>query len=291
MGRLVTMGTKGGPALRPGGPWPVSTLVELAGRQIVVDCGLGVTRGLTDAGVHLSALDTILITHLHSDHVLELVPLVTTAWMAGLKTTVTVFGPPGVAQVVDGGFAALACDIDIRIADEGRLDIRELVEIVELAVPVAGPAAVPVDGVTVSALRVPHPPLADCFAFRIAGEGRAAVLSGDTAYHPPLAAFARGADVLVHEALYLPAVDRLVARTGNAARLKAHLLASHTSAEDAGRIAAQAGVGHLVLNHLVPADDLDVREADWLDAVRTTFAGQVTVATDGLAIPLAPAAA
>ncbi|TIT33906.1 MAG: MBL fold metallo-hydrolase, partial [Mesorhizobium sp.] len=93
--RLVLLGSKGGPALRPGGPWPSSSLLEFGGRNIVVDCGLGVTRGLADAGTSLKMLDLIFITHLHSDHLLELGPLIHTAWTAGLATPVTVFGPPG----------------------------------------------------------------------------------------------------------------------------------------------------------------------------------------------------
>jgi ribonuclease BN (tRNA processing enzyme) len=92
--RLVLLGSKGGPALRPGGPWPSSSLLQIGGRNIVVDCGLGVTRGLVDAGISLKALDLIFITHLHSDHVLELGPLIHTAWTAGLATPIGVFGPP-----------------------------------------------------------------------------------------------------------------------------------------------------------------------------------------------------
>ena len=94
-GRLVLLGSKGGPALRPGGPWPTSSLLELGGRSIVVDCGLGVARGLTDAGLGLKTLDLIFITHLHSDHYLELGPLLHTAWTAGLATPVTVVGTTG----------------------------------------------------------------------------------------------------------------------------------------------------------------------------------------------------
>ncbi|TIW31053.1 MAG: MBL fold metallo-hydrolase, partial [Mesorhizobium sp.] len=93
--RLVLLGSKGGPAIRPGGPWPSSSLLEIGGRAIVVDCGLGVTRALTDAGLSLKTLDLVFITHLHSDHVLELGPLIHTAWTAGLATPVTIFGPPG----------------------------------------------------------------------------------------------------------------------------------------------------------------------------------------------------
>ena len=81
------------------------------------------------------------------------------------------------------------------------------------------------------------------------------VFSADTTYFPPLADFARGAGLLVHEAMLPAGVDSLVARTGNGARLREHLFASHSTAEDAGRIAAAAGVERLVLNHLIPADD------------------------------------
>ena len=91
--RLVLLGKKGGPAIRPGGPWPTSSLLELGGRVVVVDCGLGVTCGIVDAGLALSAIDPVFVTQLHSDHVLELGPLLHTAWTAGLATPVAVHGP------------------------------------------------------------------------------------------------------------------------------------------------------------------------------------------------------
>ena len=129
--RLVLLGSKGGPALRPGGPWPSSSLLELGGRTIVVDCGLGVTRGLVDAGISLKAIDLIFITHLHSDHVLELGPLLHTAWTAGLAKPVTLFGPPGTGHYWRRFCQAMEFDVEIRIVDEGRPDIRELVSIAE----------------------------------------------------------------------------------------------------------------------------------------------------------------
>ena len=80
------------------------------------------------------------------------------------------------------------------------------------------------------------------------------------------------------------AVDSLVARTGNGARLREHLFASHSLAEEAGRIASDAGVRRLVLNHLIPADDPAVGEADWIEAVRKTWTGDLTIARDGLVV-------
>ncbi|BBD37380.1 hydrolase [Aminobacter sp. Y103A] len=279
-GRLVLLGTKGGPAIRPGGPWPTSTLLELGGRTVVVDCGLGVTRGVTDAGLSLKALDLVFITHLHSDHVLELGPLLHTAWTAGLATPVTLFGPVGLNRYWQSFVQALEFDIEIRIVDEGRPDLRKMVEVVEF-----GEGEVLSDGdLSVTALRVDHPPVTECFALRFEHQGTSIVFSADTAFFPPLADFARGADILLHEAMLEKGVERLVARTGNGARLREHLMASHSLAGEAGTIAARAGVGRLVLNHLIPADDPDIGEADWVEAVRKTWNGPLTIGRDGLVV-------
>lgn len=280
--RLVLLGSKGGPAIRPGGPWPSSSLLEIGGRKIVVDCGLGVTRGLTDAGMNLKELDLVFITHLHSDHVLELGPLIHTAWTAGLSTPVTVLGPPGTGDTWRHFVRSLEFDIDIRIADEGRPDIRSLVRVEEFGEGMIFEQG----GLKVTALRVNHPPVADCFALRFEQGGRSVVFSSDTAYFPPLADFARNADILAHEAMLEEGIERLVARTGNGVRLREHLLASHSFAGEAGRIATDAGVRELVLNHLIPADDPEISEADWIAAARKTWAGALTIARDGLVVAL-----
>ena len=76
MADITILGAKGGPAVRKGGAMPTSALVRMGRAQIVVDCGLGVTRGLVEAGMDLRQLSHIVITHLHSDHLLELGPLI-----------------------------------------------------------------------------------------------------------------------------------------------------------------------------------------------------------------------
>ena len=284
--RLVLLGTKGGPAIRKGGPSPTANLLLIGGYPYVIDCGLGVTRGLVEAGLALPELRCIIITHLHSDHVLELGPLIHTAWTAGLKEKVVVYGPAGTVAVWQGFLASLSYDIAIRIEDEGRPDLARMVEVREY-----GDGAVFTDErVKVTALRVLHPPVTDCFALRFDHGAGSVVFSADTTYFPPLAEFARGADILVHEAIYEPGVDRLAARVGNGARLKQHLLASHTLAEDVGRIATEAGIGLLALHHLVPADDPLVTEQHWIEALRSQYQGPLVVGRDGLVLPLAKTA-
>jgi ribonuclease BN (tRNA processing enzyme) len=177
----------------------------------------------------------------------------------------------------------MAADIDLRIADEGRPDLRGLVTIRDIG---DGPVAT-LGTIEVTALRNIHPPLTDTFALSFRGAAAHVVFSGDTAFHPPLADFAKGADLLIHEAMLLPAVDALVARVGNGDdRLRTHLIRSHTSAEDAGRIAAMAGVGALALHHLVPSDDPAFGHDDWTRAVRSTWDGPLHIGQDGLKIDL-----
>ncbi len=280
MNRVVLLGTKGGPAIRAGGAMPTSSLLELDGRRVVVDCGIGVTKALVDAGVDLKALDLIFITHLHSDHILELGPMIHTAWTTGMQGPVQVYGPPGIEDYWAGFMASLAYDNAIRVSDEGRKPLEEIVTVTAYD---EGPV---LDGdLRVRALRVPHPPLADCFALRFDGS-KSVTFSGDTAYFPPLAAFAQDSDLLVHEALLPAGVELIIQRTGLGDKLRDHLYNAHTKADDVGRIAGAAGVRRLVLNHLVPADDPTIGPQDWLAQVALTWNGKAEVGSDGMEILL-----
>ncbi|MEM9578177.1 MAG: MBL fold metallo-hydrolase [Pseudomonadota bacterium] len=280
--RIVLLGVKGGPAVRPDSPLPTASLLQLAGRNIVVDCGIGVTRSLVETGVTLLEIDAIFITHLHSDHLLELGPLIYTAWTTGLKRPIQVFGPAGTKAYWQAFLTSMSFDHAIRIEDEGRIPLDQMVSVSEFDEGVI-PA---LDGIGVAALRVRHPPVTDTFALRFDAAGRSVVFSADTCYFEPLAHFARGADVLVHEAMLTEGIDALVTRTNGGARLRNHLLASHTPASDVGRIATQAGIGHLVLNHLVPIDDPAFTSDHWLAEATRHWTGKTTVGQDGLSIPL-----
>jgi ribonuclease BN (tRNA processing enzyme) len=172
-----------------------------------------------------------------------------------------------------------AYDIDTRIADEGRVPLVPLVDVHEVSR--AGPVMQD-ERVKVTATLVDHPPVVPALAFRFDCPDRSIVFSGDTNRSDNLVRLAKDADLLVHEALWVAAVDRLVARVPNAATLKKHIIDSHTSVEDAGRVAAAAGVKTLVLSHLVPADDPAITEQMWIDAAQPYFKGEIVVARDGM---------
>jgi ribonuclease BN (tRNA processing enzyme) len=138
--------------------------------------------------------------------------------------------------------------------------------------------------VTVTAALVEHPPVTPAFAYRFDCPDRSIVISGDTRPSRALVELARGADVLVHEVMYVPAIESLIAGDVNARTLREHLLASHTTTEQVGRIATEAGVRTLVLSHFVPGGAPFLADEIWFDAVRPHFSGTLIVGRDLLEI-------
>src|SRR6266850_1660789 len=274
--RLILLGTGGGPRPRKESSGAAQVIVS-NGAAYVIDCGDGVARQLAFAGVPLTTLRHVFITHQHSDHNADYGNLIWLAWASGLNTRVDTWGPPPLEQMTRLFFQMNAYDITTRISNEGRVPLAPLVHVHEVR---AGGEVMRDENVRVTAALVDHPPVAPAFAYRFDGADRSIVISGDTTPSDNLIAFARAADVLVHSVLYVPAVDRLVARVPNASALKASIIAHQTSAEDAGRVAQAAGVKTLVLSHLVPADDPNVTEKMWIDAARKQFSGKVIVGRD-----------
>jgi ribonuclease BN (tRNA processing enzyme) len=277
----------------------------------VVDCGTGVSRRVVEAGLPLHELRYVFITHHHSDHTLEYGGLLHNAWSNGLKTRLDVFGPPGTAQMTEDFWRVMHIDMSLRISDEGRPDLRKLVlahdnpkfnrdtlvDATGIWKAVDCPATCPIlenDAVRVTGCWTPHMPFFDNYALKFeikdafGAIAKTIVFSSDTGYYPPLAQFAHGADVLVHEVLHKDGVEALIKRIPNANpdELRRHFYQAHTLCEDVGRIAFAAGVKHLILHHYVPSDDPNLTIDKWMNAVRTTFDGTVTCGRDLLEIEI-----
>ena len=274
--KLILLGTGGGPRPRKASSAPAQVML-VNDTAYVVDCGDGVARQLVLAGVPLPRLRHVFLTHHHSDHNADYGNLILLAWTAGLRTRVDAWGPPPLEKMTKLFFEMNAYDIATRIADEGRVPLVPLVHVHELS---KGGPVMQDENVKVTAALVRHPPVVPAFGYRFDARDRSIVISGDTAPSDNLIKLAQGADVLVHDALYVPGIDRLVAGVPNATSLKQSIMSHHTTAEDAGRVAQAAGVKTLVLSHLVPADDPAVTDQMWIDAARVHFRGRVIVGKD-----------
>jgi len=260
-----------------GGRSNPSTLLMINDVPYVVDCGAGTSRQLVAAGVPLNRLRYLFFTHLHSDHMLDYGSVVYNGWATGLHTRVDAYGPPPLKHTTQAFWEYVKFDVNTRIEDEGRPDPRPLLVANEFDAP---GIVMQNEDVRVTAATVIHPPIKHAYAFRFDSKDRSIVLSGDTHYASELIALAKDADVLVHEVLYLPNLDKLLARVPNAATLRKHLVDSHTVTEDVGRVAAQAQVKTLVLSHFVPGDDPDITDEMWSEGVRKHFKGRIIVGKD-----------
>ncbi len=278
--RVVLLGTGGGP--RPNRMRNQNSQVLLVDNvPYVIDCGNGVSRQLVFAGVPLKDLRHIFITHHHSDHNLEYGGLIYNAWASGFKGKIDSWGPPPLSKITKLFLEANEYDINIRIPDEGRPPLAPMITAHEFTKP---GLVMQDDNVKVTAAVVNHPPVVPCFAYRFDTKDRSVVVSGDTTPWESLIELARGADLLIHEVISKPALARLIARVPNADRLLEHIVASHTTTDDVGKVAKRAGVKKLVLTHLVPSDDTSVTDEMWAGAARAQFDGEVVVGRDLLEV-------
>lgn len=276
--RLTLLGTAGGPAPKRTRNAPAQ-VITVGDASYVVDCGNGVARQLTLAEVPLASLRGVFLTHHHSDHNADYGNLFLLAWAANLERRVPTYGPPPLVEMTGQFLAMNRFDIDTRTADEGLPPLAGLIAPSE----VTGPGVVHEDeNVRVTAALVHHPPIATALAYRFDTPDRSIVVSGDTAPSENLVRLAEGADVLVHEVMYLPAIETMVSQF-NGRTLREHLLASHTDVGQVGRLAQAAGVKTLVLSHFVPTD-VDIPDETWRKHAAQGFDGQVVVGRDLLTL-------
>ena len=255
-----------------------SSLVRQGGRAFLVDCGSGVTQRLVAAGESGGGLDAIFLTHLHSDHIVDLFQLILSSWHQGRDRPQRVFGPPGTRRFVDGLLALWRPELEQRIAHEKRASTAALaVEVNEIA-PGEIFAAV---GITVAAVAVNHLPVKHAFGFVFTAGGRRLVFSGDTAFCPALIEAARGADVLVHEC-FIHGLMKPIPGVRSEEGLR-NVASYHTLSSEVGKVAASAGVGCLVLNHFVPTR---FDKAALVAEVRVDYAGPLVIGEDLLALDL-----
>jgi len=274
--RLILLGTGGGP--RPNNMRNQSAWVVIVNNvPHVVDCGGGVSRQLVFAGVPLASLKYIFITHHHSDHNLEYGNLMYNAWVSGFKGRIDTYGPPPLEKMTKTFFDLNAYDINIRIPDEGRPPLAPMIHVHEISEN--GPVMQD-DNVKVTAALVNHPPVVPSFAYRFDTAKTSIVFSGDTTPADNLTKLAKGADILVHEVLHKPSLAKLLARVPNADRLLEHIVASHTTHIDVGKVAKEAGAKTLVLTHFVPTDDPSITEEMWAEGPRQNFGGKIIVGKD-----------
>lgn len=329
--RVTLLGTSGGPPWWEGSDRAgISTVISVGDAVYLIDCGEGWGPRFRQAGLGPSGFQrgidrmrAAFITHHHSDHTIDYPNLLLLAWhngASGLQQPIQVYGPgdrgilppifgaesmeslpevfhpksptPGLVESTERLLEAYALDINDRMRDNAKQDLREIFEFHDIELPAGSgddpnsdptptmePFEIYVDeNVRVTAILVDHRPVFPAFAFRFDTPDGSIVISGDTGVCDNLVTIARGADILLHECIDLDWMDNLIGAKSPRPdlNLMQHMLAAHTSIEQVGPQAELAGVGTLVLTHLVPASTPDEK---WAEA-QAGFSGNVVVGDD-----------
>ena len=272
------------------------TAVIVNGRAYLVDAGPGAVNELMLMGFPLDRIAGVLLTHYHSDHIGDLGELRFQSWAAGRAAPLPVHGPAGVDKVVAGFNQAFALDDTYRTAHHGAATMPPAAASLK-----AEPFTPGADGtvvvfkdadVTITAFAVKHDPVTPAVGYRLESHGRSVVITGDTAPTPAVEKAAKGADLLVSEALSMRMMKILEAASTDAgnlrqAKLMGDVQTYHTDPVDVAREANAAGVKLLVYTHLAPGVPQPALEKLFFDGVATVRDPKTwAVGFDGMRIDL-----
>ena len=280
--RLVLLGTAGGPSAKAARAQPANAII-VNDDIYIIDAGDGVVRQLALGGYPLAKVRAVFLTHLHSDHVAGFGPLLLRSWLSGRNEVIDSIGPVGIEAMTRGYLQHMQRDIELRVTGEGRAPLSGLIRASDID---QEGVVYRDDNLSVTVFSVDHGAANPAYGYRFDSRDRSIVFSGDTRPHENVMNAAKGADVLVHEVISVPAVDAMIAAVspGNN-ELRDHLLGDHSTPEQVGEIATASGVKTLVLTHFGgtghPTFD---RPEVWEAAVRKTWAGRLIVGEDLMVI-------
>lgn len=258
-------------------------LVQVAGRTILIDCGSGVSQQLVAAGTRGADVDLLIVTHYHSDHLIDFWQLVVSSWHQGRQRPWRVMAPRPAINHMQKQIEAFADEVHLRILHEQRPSADGLK--VHFAELVEGPVIFPSDQedahLSVQAFEVDHRPVVPAFGLRFHAYDRVLVFSGDTAPCPALSKAAVGADLLVQE-VFVSRDMPVTAGVRSAATVGA-VQSYHCTPDQVARIANEGMAGALLLTHIVPpATD----QSALIREIRQIYDGPVMVGEDLMQIDL-----
>lgn len=272
------------------------TAIVAGGQLLLVDAGPASWRNVDSLDLPTSELATVLVTHLHSDHIGDLGEATEQSWIAGRAQPLQIYGPPGIDEVVKGFAEVYQHDVGYRAVHHGEhaMPSPAAAAVAHVIAPPAGSAAVPVfeqNGLKVSVFLVNHAPVDIAYGYRIEYNGRVVVISGDTLPSESVQINAAGADLLLHEALDVNFTERASARArllgmDRVAQLALDVNNYHSTPVQAAEIAQKAGVKELVLTHIFPPLPNAIARHLFMEGTAEAFTGKLALGEDGMRIDL-----
>jgi ribonuclease Z len=260
------------PAMNRFGP---SILVEAGAQKFLFDAGRGALQRLAQLKVRWQDIDGVLLTHLHSDHVVGFPDLWLTGWLVGpgRDRPLRIWGPRGTKGMMSHLEQAYDFDIRIRLYD----DRPPPDGVVILANDIEQGVVLEKAGLTITAFEVDHAPIRPAFGYRVDYGGRSVVLSGDTRVSENLIRHAQGVDLLIHEV----ASPESFVRAGTRPERAQSVIAHHVTPEQAGEVFARTNPRLAVYSHIVQPD---AGEQDLILPTRKAYSGPLEVGEDLMVI-------
>lgn len=287
----ITLGTAGGPVPTPERSEPANLLL-VGDQQILVDTGDGTVDQLARAGRDLVRINTVFISHHHMDHTGGLAAVIGLRWMNTMPGVLTVYGPPGTRELVDGVIQTMRPQARVGFGlGKATPPPEGSVRVVE----VRDGDKVEVGGLVVTAAANSHfehggPVTADApvsLSYRFQSGSRSITYTGDTGPSAAVARLAAGTDMLVSEVIDLnPILEAIRKRRPDMAEatyadMRRHLSTHHITPHDLGVLAKEAHVARLVLTHLaIPPGPAENSEPALRKGIGETYQGRVELARD-----------
>jgi ribonuclease BN (tRNA processing enzyme) len=288
----ITLGTMGGPIPNATHSQPANALV-VGDNAYFVDVGDGAAGRLVTAGHSIKNARAVFISHLHFDHTGGLPALIALRWQVNAPGMLTIYGPPGTKQSVEGIFKFMEYGAAGHYGVPGQKSNppNHNVNVVEIT----DGSVVKLDDFTLTAIRNSHYSWPkgskewdkyQALSFKFELSDRTIVYTGDTGPSDAVVALAKDADLYVSEMMdidYTVAlVKRLNPKMPNVAlkNMEAHLRNHHVTPEQVGDMAARAGVKRVVVTHMAPGEDDPTKIAYYTNRVKAAFDGDVVLAKD-----------
>jgi len=243
MNRIVLLGTGcPSPSHIRYGP---STLISTEKHKILIDAGSGVTQRLSEFGLAPSEIDIILITHLHSDHIVDLYQLYISGWHTGRTKPFKIVGPKGIKKFFDKTVEAYAEELNLRVDWEKRPNHEGLdINIIEIDNEFIYEEM----GIKITSIEVQHQPVEPAYGYQVFVDDKKITYSGDTRYSKNLEKASKNAEYLIHEVFVSLAFNEKRMTEDTLKNVKDY----HSTPKDVGTLAKAANVKKLILNHFVP---------------------------------------
>ena len=224
-----------------------SNLISTKSTKILVDCGSGVTQRLNQSKNSSADIDALLLTHLHTDHVIDLYQLIISSWHSNRTSQWKIYGPKGTKQFVDKIFLAWKSERKLRISYEKRKSSKALnYKVYEFKKE----GFININDITIKYFEVDHKPVPYAYGFSFFNKNKKLTISGDTRPCESLMLNAQNADVLLHEVFIEYEINQT---SGLRSKKTLHNVKEyHTPSNLVGKVAKLSNCKKLVLTHFVP---------------------------------------